>query len=156
MTGRRARLALLAVTFMVAGCGQSGSGNGPDLSRLPLVSGIRIVAQARQCDRGANAFCAVEIVILGPHFRSSTALLRAEHRLLKQRGWFGTGGDTSDEKAADSPGHKLRVTYATAYGDLKGIDLGWIKRSRRITLTLSDALFERYSALSLMLEGGSA
>ena len=48
------------------------------------------------------------------------------------------------------------MTYATAYGDLKGIDLGWIKRSRTITLALSRALFDRASAMSVMLEVGSS
>ena len=46
-------------------------------------------------------------------------------------GWTGANADTGQQRAADSPGHKLRLTYAPAAGDLQGIDLGWIKRSRR-------------------------
>ena len=54
-----------------------------------------------------------------------------------------------------SPGDKLRVTYATAYGDLKDIELGWISRAKPISLALSHAIFDRAAAMSVMLEIGS-
>ena len=54
------------------------------------------------------------------------------------------------------PGHKLRLTYAIASLDLKDIDLGWIKRSPKIGLALSRAMFDRASSISLMLQSGSA
>jgi hypothetical protein len=114
------------------------------------------VAAVRQCDRGSGPFCAVELVVVARRYRTSDALLASERRQLRKLGWTGTGGDTGDEQAADSPGHKLRLTYATAYGDLKGIDLGWIQRSRRITLALSHVLFNRSAAMSLMLELGAS
>jgi len=121
-----------------------------------MVRGATIVAQARECDHGANAFCALEMVVVDRRYRTSRDLVRDEHRLLKHRGWSSANADTGEQRAADSPGHKWRVTYATAYGDLKGIDLGWIKRPRSIALALSQALFSRASAMSVMLEVGSA
>ena len=148
-------MAALTLAFAVGGCGGAGKKNVPDLRQLPLVPGAQVVARVQECDSGANSFCAIEFVIVDRHYHTSTDLLEAEHKLIRSRGWLGADADTGDQKAADSPGHKLRVTYATAYGDLKGIDLEWIKRPRPITLALSRALFERASALSMMLELGS-
>ena len=157
MTARRLSvLALPALIATLAGCGQSSAQHSPDLARLPLVRGARILAEARRCDRGANVFCAWELVVVATGYRTSDALLRSEHRRLLKLGWTGANADTGEEKAADSPGHKLRVTYATAYGDLKGIDLGWIKRSRQTTLTLSKAMFQHSPALSMLLEEGAS
>ena len=155
MTARRLSvLALPALIATLAGCGQSSAQHVPDLARLPLVRGARVLTEARRCDRGTNVFCAWELVVVAPGYRTSDALLRSEHRRLLKLGWTGANADTGEEKAADSPGHKLRVTYATAYGDLKGIDLGWIKRSQKTTLTLSKAMFQHSSALSMLLEEG--
>jgi hypothetical protein len=154
--GRLSLLALPALIVTLAGCGQSGASHTPDLARLPLVRGARIVSQVRRCDPGANAFCGWELVVVNPRYRSSDALLRGEHRRLLKLGWTGANADTGEEHAADSPGRKLRLTYATAYGDLKGIDLGWIRRSRTVTLSLSRAMFEHASALSMLLEQGAS
>jgi hypothetical protein len=148
--------ALTALTAALAGCGQSSSARTPDLASLPLVRGASVVAKVKDCDRGASSFCAWELVLVDRRFKSSLDLLNGEHRLLRKSGWSGANGDTGEQHAADSPGHKLRVTYATAYGDLKGIDLGWIQRPRAITLALSRALFDRAAALSVMLETGPA
>jgi hypothetical protein len=156
MTGGRVRpLALAALIVTLAGCGAGGGRRTPELAHLPLVGGARIVAQAQRCDAGANAFCSVELVVVDSRYRSSEALLNGEHDRLRSVGWTGANGYTGDEHAADSPGHKLRVTYATADGDLKGVDLGWIQRTRTITLALSRALFNREPALSVLLEIGS-
>jgi hypothetical protein len=142
------------LAILVGGCG-AASPHAPDVSRLPLVSGASVVAQAPRCDRGANGFCAVELVVVAPRFRDSVDLLKSERRQLRKLGWSGANGDTGDERAADSPGHRLRLTYATAAGDLKGIDLGWIDRSRAVTVALARALIARSPALSMMLEYGS-
>jgi len=157
MIGRRFRLLplLIAVTTALAGCGQGGSDQAPALSKLPLVGG-RIVSQVRQCDPGANAYCALEFVLVDPHYSTSTALLASEQRSLRQRGWTSADGDFGQESAADSPGHKLRLSYGTAASELEGIDLGWIQRSRTIARSLSGTMFDRASALSLMLEAGSS
>jgi hypothetical protein len=80
--------------------------------------------------------------------------MSAERAQLKRHGWTGASGETGDERAADSPGGKLRVTYATAYGELHGIDELWVKRSRTTTLALSHAMFARASAMSILLELG--
>jgi hypothetical protein len=119
------------------------------------VPGASIVTEVKRCDQGANAFCAWELVLADRSFKSSTDLLISEHRQLLRAGWSGADGDTGEQHAADSPGHRLRVTYATADGDLKGIDLGWIKRSRSVTLALSKALFQGVPTLSVMLELGA-
>jgi len=48
------------------------------------------------------------------------------------------------------------LTYATAYGDLKGVDLGLIERSENVTLALSRAMFQRASTISMLLEEGTS
>jgi hypothetical protein len=149
-------LALLAAAMGLAGCGQSSGANTPVLSAVPLVGGTRVVAHTRRCDRGANPYCALQLVVLGARYRSSTALMIKESRHLKAAGWTETSGDTGVEQAADSPTHTLRLTYATAADDLRGADLNWIKRSPQIRLALSRVMFDRGSALSLMLETGSS
>jgi hypothetical protein len=157
MTRRPLRLlaALIAATAL-AGCGQAAARRAPALSKLPLVGGARIVSQARQCDAGANAFCALEFVLVDPHYPTSTALLSAEQESLRQRGWTSANGDFGQESAADSPSHALRLTYGTAASELQGIDLGWIQRSPTIADSLSGTMFDRSPAISLMLETGSS
>jgi hypothetical protein len=163
MTARRLGLPTAAIASVafgagLAGCGggSSGTSHGPSLTQLPLVDGASVVAHVRQCDRGANAYCAIELVVTDRRYRTSNDLIDQEHRQLRRHGWTGGAGDTADQKAADSPGHKLRVTYATASGDLRGVDLGWIQRSRKITLALSRALFDQAPAMSVMLEVGAS
>ncbi len=90
------------------------------------------------------------------HGAQRDALVKQEHALLLKDGWTGANAETGQQHAADSPGHKLRVTYATAFGDLLGIDRGWIKRSRTVTLALSRALFQRTAAMSMLLEIGAS
>ena len=120
------------------------------------MEGATVVSEQRQCDRGANAYCAVEAVVVDRRFGSSGALLTAERHRLHAVGWSSTAGDNGKERAAESPGHKLRVTYATAEGDLLGSDEGWIKRPRPIVLSLSRVMFDGTPAMSVMLEAGSA
>jgi hypothetical protein len=143
----------VALGLLVAGCGSSGP-RVPAVAKLPLISGASVIVRAQQCDRGADPYCSVELVIADPQFRSSAELMKAERRRLTGLGWTLANGDTGSEHAADSPGHRLRVTYATPESDLQGIVLGWIKRPRSITLALSHQLFIRSSALSMMLELG--
>jgi hypothetical protein len=126
------------------------------LSGVPLADGTRVVAQTRRCDRGANPFCAVQLVVVGARDHSSVRLLNREAEHLKSLGWTVSNGDTGVESASESPGHKLRLTYATAADDLEGVDLGWIRRSPEITMALSRVMFNRNAALSLMLEAGSS
>ena len=156
MTARRLGALLCAATLVVlAGCGQS-SGGTPDLAKLPLPPGAQITLKVQRCDKGANAFCAWELVVTSTKAASAEALVKEEHALLLKNGWTGANADTGEQHAADSPGHKLRATYATAFGDLKGIDLGWIKRSRTVTLALSRALFAHAAAMSMLLEEGAS
>jgi hypothetical protein len=145
-----------AAALALAACGQSGSRATPDVAHVPLVGGATVLASTRACDKGANAFCGVQLVIADSRFGSSTVLMHSERKTLEARGWSISDGEIIDEKAAESPGHKLRLTYATASTDLKGVDLGWIRRSRPIALALSRTMFARAPALSLMLEPGSA
>jgi hypothetical protein len=158
MTAGRVGLALapavLAATL--AGCGASTPTRPPNGAQLPLVPGASVAVEVRQCDRGANAFCAVEAVVTAPRYKDSVALVRKERQHLLDRGWAADLGDTGEEHAAESPGHKLRVTYATAFGELKGIDLGWIKRPRRISVALARAMFDGHAAMAMMLEAGSS
>jgi hypothetical protein len=152
---RASRLgAALASLVVITGCGSSSPTHEPDPSALPLVKGATVVARYRQCDPGANAYCAIDLVIVDTRYSSSMDLLQSEKHWLKSHHWTGTGGDASQERAADSPGHKLRVTYATAQDELLDNDLGWIQRPRAITLALSQTVFNRTSALAVMLEPG--
>jgi hypothetical protein len=149
-------LALLPIALAVSGCGRASSTPSPTLSKLPLVSGANVVAQVHQCDKGANAFCAIELVVVGRGFKSSVDLVKAQRRRLKELGWAGVAPDDGQQRAAASPGQKLRITYATAAADLLGIDLEWIKRPRPITLALAHAMFDRTPAMSILLEAGPA
>lgn len=151
----RSALALVAFAAILGGCGSSQAGRTPDISKLPLVPGAQVARQIRVCDNGASPYCGYELVVVDSHYKTSAALVAAEHKQLIAHGWSGANADTGDERAADSPGHKLRVTYATAYGDLKGIAFGWIKRSQSTALALSRTMFERSSAMSVLLEVGS-
>jgi hypothetical protein len=145
---------VVAVGALVAGCGSSGS-KVPDVSRLPLVDGASVVTRAQECDRGSNSYCAILLVVTDPRLHSSLDLLKSERRHLREVGWSLANGNTGNENSADSPGHKLRVTYSTAEGDLQGIELGWIQRPRNVTLALSGAMFARKATLSMLLELGS-
>jgi hypothetical protein len=148
-------LALVAAALSTAACGQSATSRAPILADVPLVAGTHVAAQVRSCDRGADPYCAMQLVVVGSRYGSSTALLAGEQRRLGQLGWTSGVGDTGDERSADSPGHKLRLTYATASNDLMGIDFGWIERRRPIALALSTEMFDRAPVISLMLETGS-
>jgi hypothetical protein len=112
------------------------------------------VAQVRECDPGANAYCALQLVVVGPRYATSNDLVAGEHDWLLKHGWTGANADTGAQHAADSPGHKLRVTYGTGFGDLYAIDRGWIKRNDGIALALSHQFYAQSSAMSLMLEIG--
>jgi hypothetical protein len=127
----------------------------PTIGRLPLAPGSRVVSQVRECDSGSNSYCAIELVVVNQSSANSGALVAQERHALAQRGWTETHANNGDEHAALSPGDKLRVTYATAYGELKDIELGWITRAKPISLALSHASFDRAAAMSVMLEIGS-
>jgi hypothetical protein len=146
-------LALFAVAASVAGCGGDAPRH-PLLSSVPLVAGGRIVARADACDAGANAYCALDVVLVDPQVKSAQALVTQERRWLKRHGWIRVSAQTGDEMAADSPRDRLRVTYSTAALDLKDIDLGWIKRPRPIALALSDAIYDGSAAISMMVAAG--
>jgi hypothetical protein len=154
MRFRTLGLALPALVAGLAGCGQTVGTRSPMLSQLPLVNGARIVARVDQCDRGASAFCAIELVVVSSRFRSSVDLVKQERNRLRRSGWTGVAPDDGQQRAAESPGQKLRITYATAEADLWGIDLGWIKRPQKITIGLSRTMFARSPAMSVLLEAG--
>lgn len=154
---RRLGVALAALVLMglVAGCGSSGGGQSSlSLNQLPLIHGASVVAQARQCDAGRNAFCAIQAVVVAPRAGSSGALLKREQNQLHDLGWTTSAGDDGNEVAADSPGHNVRVTYATALNDLIGLDEKWIKRPWPIWAGLDKTLYDRTPAMSIMLEVG--
>jgi hypothetical protein len=145
-------LALLGLAGLaLAGCGQSHQLGNP---HVPLVGGARVLQQIRRCDEGSNVFCALDMVVVNTRYRSAGEFLVHERRYLRQLGWTLQDGEIEQERSAVSPGHKLRVVYATAAGDLLALDQGWIKRPQPIGLTLSDTLFNRQPAISLMVEAG--
>ena len=158
MTARRlgALAAFPLVAVPIAGCGASNAERTPTVSQLPLVPGSQIVAQVRSCDRGPNAFCGIDLVVRNGKYTSSDILARDESHVLRKHGWSLADGDTSLQSAANSPGHTLRLTYATATGDLREIDLGVINRPWPITYALSNSMFDRDAAMSMRLEVGAS
>ncbi len=118
--------------------------------------GAQIIAQATSCDKGANPFCALQLVVVDARYKTSEDLVNAEHDVVHKAGWPGLAAETGDERAAESPGHKLRVTYGTASGDLQGIILGWIHRRPKIAVALSRTLFNHATAMSVELDPGSS
>ncbi|HTP21191.1 MAG TPA: hypothetical protein VMJ65_16430 [Solirubrobacteraceae bacterium] len=157
MTARRLGVAgALALALALAGCGSSQAERTPTVSAIPLLPGAQIATQTRVCDSGSRAFCSIVLVVLDHHYRSSDNLAHDESRRLRKAGWSLADGDTSTETAANSPGHKLRLTYSTAADDLREIDLGVIARPRPVTLSLSNSMFDRAAAMSMMLETGAS
>jgi hypothetical protein len=138
---------------MLAGCG--GGIHSPRLSSLPLVHGTRVVTEVRRCDPGTRPYCSLELVLADPLYGSSRTFVLAERDLLRAHGWTDASPQTADELAGESPGDRFRITYATAYGDLKGIDLGWIQRTHQIKESLSSQLFAGTPAMSAQLQTGS-
>jgi hypothetical protein len=152
MAARVAALTALAA-LLLAGCG-SGTRH-PQLSSVPLVSGARVVARHTSCNKGANAYCAIELVVSDQKYESSRSLVLAERDALRHEGWVGASPYTGLELADESPHDKLRVTYATAVDDLQGLELGWIDRAWPIEAALDLSLFERSAAMSVLVEVGS-
>jgi hypothetical protein len=157
MTARRlGALASLALAPILAGCGASQAQRTPTASDIPLVPGAEIAVQARACDHGSRVYCAVDLVVVDHHYLSSDNLAKDEGQVLQKHGWSLADGDTALQTGANSPGHKLRLTFATATGDLRQIDLGQILRPWPITYGLSNAMFDRNAAMSMRLEVGAS
>lgn len=95
------------------------------------------------------------MVVLGAGYASSHQLVLAERNRLHSQGWVGASPDIGDEVANESPKGKLRVTYGTAFDELKGIDLGWISRSWPVVSALDRSLFNGSPAMSVLLEVGA-
>ncbi len=95
------------------------------------------------------------MVVLGTGYRSSQQLVLAERNQLRAQGWVGASPDTGDEVADESPKDKLHVTYATAFAELKDVDLAWIHRSWPVVSALDGTLFDGSPAMSALLEVGS-
>ena len=106
----------------------------------------------------ALAFCSVQAVVAGDprRYPTSADLFNAENHHLLKLGWTVTRGDTGKQLAAESPGHELRLFYDTAYNDLLALDSSWIQRTPAIGRALSAVIFNRASAVSLMLVRGSS
>lgn len=151
-----ALLCAFALAALLGGCGASASTRTPTVSDIPLLPGARITTQARKCDPGSRAFCTIQLVVVDPKYESSDIFAHDESRQLRKAGWSLADGDTSTESSANSPGHKLRLTYSTAADDLQEIDLGSITRQRPVVLELSDTMFDRAAAMSMMLEVGAS
>jgi hypothetical protein len=157
MTARRlGAAAALALAAALAGCGTSTAQRTPTVGAIPLLPGARVATQAHACDSGSRAFCSIELVVTDPRYKSSDNLAHDESKHLRKAGWSLADGDTSTESSANSPGHKLRLTYSTAADDLQQIDLGQITRSRNVVLALSNSMFDRAAAMSMMLEVGAS
>jgi hypothetical protein len=143
-------LPALLLVLVVTGCGGGHIGT----PRLPLVDGAHVIAQARRCDQGSHVFCALDMVIVAPGFRSAQALMTGQRRRLRAHGWALQNTEVGQEQSAISPGQKYRLVYATASGDLLAVDQGWVQRPHSIALALARTMFDRVPAISLSLEAG--
>ena len=150
-----ASICAAVVALTLAACG-TGRPVTPSIGGLPLAARSHVTLIRRVCNDGSDAYCALEFVVVGSGYRTSLNLLGAEQRILHRRGWVHADAPEGLERAADSPGDKLRVTYATANGELQGVDLGWIKRPHAVALALSRAMLAHQSALSVVLQVGTA
>jgi hypothetical protein len=148
--------AVVVVVAVLVVTGRGGTPRAIGLRNIPLPAGTHVVTQVRSCDRGVHPYCAVQVVVVGDRYASSAALRATYAQQLAQLGWTTAKGPDGNETAADSPGHELRLTYATAYEDLLGVDSNWIQRTAAISHSLSNAMFDRSPALSLMLVSGSS
>jgi len=161
MFGRRLGVCTALLTALALGAGLAGCGAGdsaqrtPTVSSVPLLPGSRVVEQVRTCDQGSNAYCAIDFVVRNSRYESSDILLRDQGRFLSKNGWSLSHGDTGAQTAANSPGHKLRLTFSTAAGDLQEVDLQLINRPWPIVYALSSSMFDRAAAMSMMLEVGA-
>ena len=156
--GRRAArgAGAAALALALGGCASGSPPGRPAAHAVPLVARTAIVAQARVCDRGSHSYCAREFVLASPHHLLDAGVLKvAERTLLHNSGWRRTEGQTYDEFAADSPGDRLRITYATAEQDLLAIDERRIDRPPRIVRALAETLFAREPAISVIVQAGS-
>ncbi len=139
--------------ILLSGCGTAD--RTPSVQGLPLASGSHVVVRQKVCDKGSDAYCAVEMVVRGASYPNSRSLALAEKLILKQRRWSKVNAPVGLELAADSPGDRLRVTYAGAGAELQAIDLGWIQRSRQISLALSREIFNHRAAMAILLQLGT-
>lgn len=143
----------IAVAASLSGCAGDGP-QRPRPSEIPFVGGGRIILTADDCDKGANAYCALDLVFVNRRFGSSQALVVAERQYLLRHGWVAVPAQTGDELAADAPHNRFRITFASPLRDLKDIDLGWIKRPRSIQVALSRAVYEGSPAMSVNVVAG--
>ncbi len=146
----------MAACMLLAGCGGASNNRDVGLKNVPLPRGAQVMARVRVCDRGANAYCAEQLLVTGPRYATSADLLNSENARLRQLGWSDNRGNTGKQLAAQSPGNEFRVYFTTAYNDLLALDMGWIHRSAPIGRALSAAIFDRAAAISVMLVRGSS
>jgi hypothetical protein len=157
LAGIGAVLAIAAcVAVVVVATGRGGTPRAIGLKDVPVPAGTRVMTKVRSCDRGANPYCSLQVVLVGSAGQTSTALRSAYAKELLKLGWTTTKGPDGNETAADSRGHQLRLTFATAFEDLQGIENNWIQRTAEISHSLSDTMFDRAPALSIMLLRGSS
>ncbi|MFZ1995232.1 MAG: hypothetical protein WAU75_14055 [Solirubrobacteraceae bacterium] len=147
-------VAMAALALAIVVTGRGGTPRAIGLRNLPMLEGTRVLTQVRSCDRSVSAYCALQVVVVDEHYGTSAALRLAYAARLAKLGWTASKGPVDAETAADSPGHELRLTYATAYGELTDIDVGSVQRTAAISHALSDTIFNRTPALSLMLTRG--
>jgi hypothetical protein len=149
-------LIALAGSVALAGCGGVSNKRDLGLTNVPLPAGAQIMAHVHVCDRGANAYCSEQLVVVGGRYGSSAELLNSENDRLRKLGWSEARGQTGKQLAAQPPGNELRLYFNTAYNDLLALDMGWIHRSAPIGRALSAAIFDRAPAISVMLVRGSS
>jgi len=151
----RRLVTLCAVASVLAACGPNTGAGSPALSTVPLAPHSHVALRIRACNKGADAFCALELVLVGHGYTTSNALLDSEASLLARLHWRQAHADTGLERAANSPGGGLRLTYATARGELQSIGLGWSKRAPALAVALAHTMFDNVPALALLVEVGS-
>src|SRR5438105_1780129 len=84
--------ASLALVLTLGGCGAGQAQRTPTASDIPLVAGAKIAVQARSCDRGSHAFCAIDLVVVNRQYASSDLLALDESHVLRDHGWSQADG----------------------------------------------------------------
>jgi hypothetical protein len=147
-------LSAAAIALSVAGCGDHAARRIPARA-VPLAPGLRIAASFEACDRGRHAFCARNLVIVGPSSISAHRLKSDERLALLGAGWRKQAADVAIESAASSPDGSVFAAYATGPDELLAANSGQIDRPRDLLRALVRQIALGRPSLLIVLSAGA-
>jgi hypothetical protein len=154
MARRGAVAAGCALAALLTGCGPSARDRHIPSSATPLVPGARIVASAESCDPGKRAYCARDLVVIGPRYKDNFALRRAQRELYIHSHWTPGPGEVSVEQSATSPNGRIRATFARTNRELEAVAARQIRRPPAIVAALAQVTFSGVPGIAIVLEAG--